>query len=207
MTQRIYFFPLWLRIWHWMNAILILLLIISGISMEFSRQNTFLADFNLAVTIHNYCAIILTAGYIFYFFGNILTGNFRYYRLNYPTLIRDLFKQGRFYIYGIFKNEKHPFPANENRKFNPLQILSYVVIMYLFMPIMFLSGWMLLFPGSIPLLVLGVNGITFTVVVHLIVSFIVTLFLVVHVYMCTLGASFTSDFKEMITGWKEMEEA
>ncbi len=206
MSQKIYFFPAWLRIWHWLNAILCVMLIITGISMEFSEPNTILADFNLSVTIHNISAIVLTANYIFFFFGNILSGNFHFYKLQYRSLFKDLLKQGRFYIFGIFKHEPHPFPANENSKFNPLQIISYLVIMYLFLPLMFISGWFLLFPSSIPLVFLGINGITITVVIHLLVSFVVSLFMVIHVYMCTLGPKFTSDFKEMITGWKELEE-
>ena len=53
MDQKIYHYPVWIRIWHIVNALLCLALIISGINMQYSNTYNNLFSFNNAVSIHN----------------------------------------------------------------------------------------------------------------------------------------------------------
>ncbi len=66
-----------------------------------------------------------------------------------------LILQVKYYLFGVFKGEKPPFPENENRKFNPLQKVTYIAVMYVATPLVILSGIALLFPEIIIDKVLG----------------------------------------------------
>ena len=102
MTQKIYHYPIWIRLWHLINAILCLLLIITGISMQYSGQNDFLLRFDIAVSIHNICGILLTINYLQFFIGNIITKNFRFYKIKRKEIKGQILKQIKFcwYIQG-----------------------------------------------------------------------------------------------------------
>jgi thiosulfate reductase cytochrome b subunit len=198
--RKVYLYPLWIRIWHLLNAILCLVLIITGVSMQYSNPDYPLIRFDIAVSLHNICGISLSALYFFFVAANIFSSNGKYYREWIYDLRYNFNKQLKYYINGIFKKEHKPFTINENRKFNPLQKISYVLIMYFFLPVIIISGWILLFPEVIPNLQ-GVSGIYITDLFHIISGFIVSVFMFVHIYFCTIGTTTFSNFRSMISGW------
>ena len=151
MTKKIYLYPKWTRSWHVLNALLFLVLIFTGISMQYAGRETGSSPirFDQAVKWHNIAAIILVVNYGFFVIGNAVSRNGNYYRIKREGFLRDLAIQFRYYAYGMFRNEKHPFEVNEENKFNPLQKISYVVVIYIFMPFIILSGIALLFPEII----------------------------------------------------------
>ena len=59
LSERLYLYPVWIRIWHMTNAFLCLVLIITGLSIQFSNPGT-VVKFNAAVSVHNIAGIILT---------------------------------------------------------------------------------------------------------------------------------------------------
>jgi len=204
MAEKIYFYPKWLRLWHSLNAIFIILLIISGISMQYSDLDSPLINFDTAVSIHNFSGIALTLSYLLFFLGNIFSTNGRYYRMKTQGLGKQLKLQLRHYTYGCFKREDPPFPINKDRKFNPLQAVSYLFAMYLALPLLFITGWALLFPEFILKGLFGFSGIFLTAQLHIIMGFLVSIFLIIHIYVSTMGKSPGSNFKSMITGWQEV---
>jgi thiosulfate reductase cytochrome b subunit len=204
MSEKIYFYPVWLRLWHAMNAILIILLIISGISMQYADIDSPFIEFAKAVSIHNWSGIALTLAYLGFILGNIISGNGRYYLLKVKGLGNHLFKQMRYYAYGVFVGEESPYPVNKNRKFNPLQKVSYVFTMYLALPLLFISGWALIFPEFIIKGLFGFSGIFLTALLHIVMGFLVSAFLIIHIYVSTMGKSPGSNFKSIMTGWQEV---
>jgi len=138
--------------------------------------------------------------------GNIVTGNGKYYRGLKDEVPGNLMKQAMFYISGMFKNEKHPFPINMERKFNPLQKISYVAVMYLCMPLIIISGLGLLFPETVIMQVFGVSGMVLTDYVHIIMAFCLSIFLLIHLYTCTLGDKPLTLFRSMFNGYHEEHE-
>jgi thiosulfate reductase cytochrome b subunit len=201
--ERLYLYPLWLRFWHIINAILCLLLIITGISMQFSAPSGTLVRFDLAVTIHNYSGIILTVNYAIFFIGNLFTGNGKQYQIEYSGMIKRLKLQAMFYTLGIFRNQSAPFPLTKENKFNPLQQFSYVFIMYLFVPLVFITGWALLYPETNPTTVLGTSGLHLTDLFHIISGFIISVFLVIHIYFSSIGKTPLNNFKSIINGYHD----
>jgi len=203
--KRIYLYPVWIRLWHALNALMILLLIASGISLHYASASLVI-PFELSVSIHDVCAIILTANYGIFILGNLLTNNGMYYAKWREKLWLKLWKQFRFYAVGIFKGEPHPFPVSKEQKFNPLQKVSYVFVMYLGMPLIIFSGFALMFPERISTTLFNTSGLLFYDVFHTIVGFVLSMFLVIHIYTCTLGDKPGTLFKSMINGYHEEHE-
>ena len=200
---KIYLYPVWIRSWHAINAINFLLLIITGLSLHYSSADFNLIGFKASVGIHNVCALILTFNYGIFVIGNIVTKNGNFYRNWRKNLFPKLWKQFMFYAVGIFKNEPHPFPITEKQKFNPLQKISYVFAMYLGMPLLIFSGIALMAPDLIAYKVFNVSGMIFYDVLHIIVGFVLSIFLLIHLYTCTLGDKPGTLFKSMINGYHE----
>jgi thiosulfate reductase cytochrome b subunit len=202
-----YLYPKWVRLWHLLNAVLVIILILTGISMQYTGKDiNFLIDFAKAVKWHNFAAIMLTASYIFFVTGNLLTENGKYYKLQKRNFWSDLGKQMRYYAWGMFRGEKHPFPVSIERKFNPLQKFSYIMAMYVAMPLLIISGLGLLFPEITINRIFGVSGLIITDILHITMGFFLSVFLVIHIYTCTLGSKPTSLFRGIITGYHESDE-
>ena len=73
-NTKLYFYPFWLRIWHARNALGIIMLIITGISLQWGIESSFI-QFNLAIKIHNISGIIIALNYLLFFVGNIISKN------------------------------------------------------------------------------------------------------------------------------------
>jgi len=203
MSERIYLYPIWLRFWHAVNAIMFLALIATGISMQYSNPDAPLIRFDLAVRWHNITGIIVSLNYLIFLAGNLFTGNGRFYKLVLKGLVKQLFRQIDYYLRGTFKGEPTPFPVTARRKFNPLQKITYIGAMYVLVPVVILTGLALLFPEFIVDRAFGFSGIYLTALLHGIVGFFLSLFMVVHVYFSTMGSTPTSNFKGMASGWHE----
>ena len=201
MSERLYLYPLWIRIWHWTNALMFLVLIITGLSMQYSNPNYPMIRFDLAVSFHNISGVIITISYLFFIVVNRFSTNRKYYRFKRKGFFNRLIKQFLYYTVGIFKNESPPFPVSKKRTFNPMQKFSYLMVMYIGMPGLIITGLALLYPEIIIPNVGGFSGLHLTDLVHIITGFTLSVFMMVHVYFCTIGATPISNFKSMFTGW------
>ncbi len=201
MESKLYLYPIWLRIWHVFNALLFLILVFTGLSLQYSSVDFSFIDFNLAVSSHNIAGIAITVAYFMFVFGNMFTSNGKFYKTKLRGFVSELIIQIKYYTFGIFKHQKTPFPVNAGRKFNPLQKLSYLGAMYFLLPVLIVSGWALIFPEFIVKNVFGFSGIHLTGLVHIISGFSLSIFLFIHVYFCTIGKTPWSNFKSMWDGW------
>jgi thiosulfate reductase cytochrome b subunit len=202
--NKIYFYPLWLRIWHGINALGILILIFTGISLQYSNPNFHLINFKFAINLHNIAGILVSLNYLLFFIGNIMTSNKKYYRIKLKGLIKNLKLQINYYISGMFNNQQPPFPLSEKRKFNPMQKVAYLTVMYLFVPGLIFTGLALLFPETIIEEVYSVSGIFLTAVLHSSLGFLVSIFLVVHLYVASIGKHPANNFKSIINGYHDI---
>ena len=202
-NHKEYFYPISLRIWHWINVTLFLLLIVTGISMQYSSPTHQLIPFSVDVSIHNAAGILLTLNYLFFIIDGLISGNYKQYIPMFKDLIKRLFTQAKFYITGIFKNQPHPYETTRHEKFNPLQQITYLVIMYVFVVIIIITGWAMLFPEFILNNFFGLSGFLLTDLLHTSAAFVLTLFMIGHIYLATTGATVLSNIKAMLTGWHE----
>lgn len=187
--HRTYLYSRGIRFWHWCNAMLFILLLFSGIVNHFSIGPT-----PELVGLHKICGIVLLIFWIFYILLNLFGGNGHHYRVRFQGWIGRCFKQVRFYLYGIMKGEPHPFPATQECKFNPIQQVAYLGIMFGLMPLLLITGFACLYPE-----VFGYAYWTFKA--HQVLAVIGLLFLFVHIYLCTTGDTPVQTFKSMINGY------
>jgi thiosulfate reductase cytochrome b subunit len=198
--EPLYLYPVWIRIWHILNALLCLILIISGLSIQYSNPSI-TVKFSVAVAIHNFAGVALSIIYIIFFLGNLFTKNGGYYVFEVSGFFKRLKMQFHHYTIGVFKKEKAPFPVTLDSKFNPLQQLSYVVVMYVVIPLVILSGIGLLYPELTVNSVVGISGLDYTDLLHLFCGFVITVFMCIHIYFCTFGKTAFSNFKSIINGY------
>lgn len=203
MAEKVYLYQRWVRIWHMFNALSFLILICTGLCMYYASSVINLIPFEVSVAVHNITGISLCGLYLLFAVGNVFTKNGRYYRVIWKGFISRAKQQFIYYTVGMFKNQPPPFPISEERKFNPMQLLSYVWVMYFFMPILILTGIALLYPEFIPTQVLTKSGIHITDLIHITSGFILSIFMLIHIYFCSLGKTPSSNYKSMINGWHE----
>lgn len=147
MSEKLFLYPTWIRVWHGLNAILCLCLILTGLSLQYSNpEGNLIIRFDIAVNLHNISGIILSLNYILFVFGNMIRPNGNHYKFKIKGFLMDVFKQFTYYALDIYKGVKAPFPITEKSKFNPLQKFTYVGVMYIFFPIVIITGWILIFP-------------------------------------------------------------
>lgn len=203
MSERIYLLPLWIRVWHWVNALLIITLTITGVSLHFADPKLPLVEFSLAARIHDIAGIALVVAYSLFVIANIVSGNWWQYVPKPPGVLERCLIQLKWYGWGIFKGEPHPYRVSEEANFNALQAISYWVIMYMVMPLMLLTGLVFLLPEFAPDHFFGFDGLLPVAVLHYLTGAVIVIFMITHIYLGTTGRTATSMFKTMVTGWHE----
>lgn len=198
--DKIYFYPLWLRIWHGINAVGIILLIITGISMN-SGFDQSVINFKLIITVHNYAGVIVTLNYLLFLFGNMFTSNKKFYIVKPKNFLKRPIKQAYYYAWGMFHGMDAPYPLSEKRKFNPLQKYTYIAVMYIVVPLVIISGIGLMFPELIFNKIYNISGVLITAVTHSAMGFFVSIFLLIHLYIASIGKSPLDNFRSIVNGW------
>ncbi len=198
--NKIYFYPIWLRTWHGINALGIIILIITGITMNSGMEKS-LISFNLNIKLHNYTGAIVSLNYLLFFIGNLVTNNKKFYIVKPKNFLKRPMKQAYYYAWGMFHGMKAPYPLSENRKFNPLQKYFYIIIMYLAVPLVIISGIGLMFPEVIFNKIYDISGVLITAVIHSAMGFFISIFLVIHLYVASIGKSPLDNFKGILNGW------
>lgn len=202
-NHKIYLYPKWLRAWHGINALCIILLIITGVSMQYSGVEYPFMRFDIAVSLHNFAGIVTCLSYLSFIVGNIVSKNGQQYKLHKKGLMDRLVLQGNYYLFGYFKGEAKPFPITKENKFNPLQRVSYSFAMYLFVPFVVVSGIALLYPEIIIERFFNIGGIQLTAIFHSAMGFFISLFLVIHLYVASVGKSPMKNYRSIVTGYHE----
>jgi thiosulfate reductase cytochrome b subunit len=203
MSHRIYILPVWLRLWHWTNAALIITLAVTGASLHFAGSDTLLVPFSLAAKIHDIAGVSLALAYGFFVAANIVSGNWWQYVPKQPGVLQRCWRQTRFYLYGIFRGEPHPYPPTAEVNFNALQAVIYWVVMYMLVPVVVVTGLVFLFPEYAPVRMFGLDGLLPVAMLHYLAGAALIMFMIAHIYLGTTGVRITSLFKMMVTGWHE----
>lgn len=205
MSEKLFLYPVWIRVWHGLNAILCLCLILTGLSLQYSNpEGGLIIRFDIAVNLHNISGITLSLSYVLFVFGNMIKPNGNHYKIKIKGFLIDVFKQFKYYALDVYRGVEPPFPITEDSKFNPLQKFTYVGLMYFFIPIVIITGWILIFPDFFQDHVFGSESTHIFDLFHLITGFVISLFMLIHIYFCTLGSTVLSNFRSIINGWHEV---
>ncbi len=197
-TRRIYLYTRFERFWHWMQALLIIGLGLTGFEVHGSYS---WLGFDKAYFWHVRLGWALVALIVFAAFWHFTTGQWRNYI---PTLER-VGVMVRYYTSGIFRNEPHPYKKSELSKLNPLQRLTYLGFKLVIAPILVTTGLLLIYYNRWP-----EWGLSWSLgqvsTLHLAGAFLILIFFIVHVYMTTTGQTVFSNIKAMIVGYEEVPE-
>jgi len=205
--KKIYLHPLPVRIWHWVNAISFIVLIVTGLQIRY-REILGLMKFREAVDIHNIFGFILIFNFFIWLVFYIVTGKIKIYipPLNLKKFVMGSLKQARYYGYGILMGEPNPHHSTPDNKFNPMQQMAYLAIMLLLIPLQLLSGLLLWDAKRFSDFINLAGGIKIVDTIHVFLFLFFMSFLFVHIYLATLGHTATAHIKAMFTGYEELEE-
>ena len=173
MTTRVYLFTGFERLWHWTQAALIIFMLFTGFEVHGTYS---VMGFEKAVNAHTIAAWALVGLWVFAIFWHITTGQWRQYI---PTTNKVLAIM-RYYSSGIFRHEPHPFKPTSHQKHNPLQRLTYLAILTLLSPLIWVTGWLYLFYADWPAWGLDGLSLEWVAIGHTAGAFLMLAFLISH---------------------------
>lgn len=211
--KRVFLHTLTIRIWHWVNAVIVIALLVTGMQLrvpwiEESARNIglWLPNYSMAVLIHKYMGYAMAAAFLFWLVYILASGSFRTHYILRPSDLPLLKRQAAYYIFGLFSGTENPFTPTEKGKFNPLQKIAYGSVMLVLTPAVVITGILFsdifLFREVIDWL----GGVRLLDALHVVVSYLFLLNLIVHLYMCTMGHHLLDHVKAMIVGFEEMPD-
>jgi thiosulfate reductase cytochrome b subunit len=203
--KRNYLHPLPLRIWHWANALTVIVLIITGIQIRISGM-TSLGPRHPVLPIHKYIGWAMAAGWVIWLVYGLISDHLSRHYLFRRGDLKGTLRQARFYLVAIFRGEENPFRPSPDRKFNPLQKLAYGSIMGICAPVVVITGLLFSDISFLRKYILLWNAAGAVNAIHVIAAYVFLLYLVFHVYMATLGPTIFSHMKAMISGYEEEAE-
>jgi len=204
--ERIYLHPLPVRLWHWINAVGFVVMIGTGVQIRYVGLID-LMSFKTAVNLHNWTGFLLIGNFFIWLLFYLFSDKIKVYHpeLSPTKHFRASFRQLQYYGYGIFRGDPNPHHVSAYRKFNPMQSMLYQVMMMLVVPIQFFTGILLWdvkgFSGAVDML----GGVRVVDTVHVLIFIFFTSYILIHAYLGTLGHTPAAHFKEMFTGYLEVE--
>jgi len=202
--EKVYLHPLPVRIWHWLNALGFVLLIITGLQLRYVDLLG-LMTFETAVKLHNWVGFGVIANWFLWLIYYVTSDKIVNYHadLDAKSFFDRYFKQIEYYSSGIFLGQERPHHVRPHDKFNPLQKLTYQFVMFITAPVMFITGLMMWDVVRFQGLIEMVGGIRVVNTIHVVLFILFVFFIIVHGYMGALGKKPSSHYKEMFTGYEE----
>lgn len=212
------------RAWHWINALAIIILLMSGLMISnahpmlywgqyganldqpwlkvprFPGWITIPSSYNLALARHwhLFFAWVLAFGFLGYTIASLINRHWQ----------RDLaLRPAELHPTHLWEEVKHhaqlKFPTGaEALKYNTLQKITYVGVIFFLIPLMILTG-MILSPGLAPVTAWPMEllgGRATARSLHFVAAGGIALFIVVHLALVILAGP-VNEIRSMVTGW------
>jgi len=203
--KRVYIYSFYTRLWHWLQAALILMLLTTGAAIHKPELFSWLS-FAWMVSIHNIFGFILMINAGLALFYHLASGEIKQF-IPMPAdfFVRSL-EQMQFYLKGMFQHAPHPFEKNRENKLNPLQKIAYFGLLNLLLPAQVFTGLMIWGAQQWPSLAERVGGLIILGPLHSLLAWAFAAFLIMHIYLTTTsGPKPLSGIKAMIDGWEDVE--
>lgn len=186
------------RVWHWSQMVSIMALFFTGARLLGLHQ---IGPFGLAVTVHTVVALALLVLWAFATFWLFTTEGWK----QFIPRLTGFVEVARFYAWGVFKGEEHPYVKRFDRRHNPLQAGAYFVLKMALFPAIWISGLAYLTYGLWGESDLGAGALTLVANLHVLAAFAVASFVVVHIYLLTIGHGFRQHVQPMVTGYDKID--
>lgn len=206
--KMIYLQPTPVRIWHWLNALGIVTLCVTGAQIRFPDYVNLFGSYKAAISLHNTAGIVVAISFVLWIvYYLVFAGTLK--QLYVPTkgdIQSGMLRQAIFYFFNYFLGKPNPHHTAPDNKFNPMQKAAYLVIMFVLVPLVVVTGFMLLYIEPLRNTLLMVGGLKMVVGLHFILACCLCAFIFTHFYLATLGHTPFAHFVPMWTGWEEVEE-
>jgi thiosulfate reductase cytochrome b subunit len=200
--EKIYMYPVYERLWHWFMVTAVLVLLLTG----FEVHNSFtLLGMPLAVAVHNAFAVLLAINAFLSLFYHLASAAIHQFIPPSQDLKHHALNQIAYYLGGIFEGLPHPLEKTTERKLNPLQQITYLLLLNVLFPLQIFTGILIWGASRWPLFADALGGLTIITPLHLFTSWLFLTFLVVHLYLTTTGHTPLSNIKAMIDGYDMAE--
>lgn len=191
-TKRSVGTPLWLRVWHFLVALLFIALVYSGIALTYSRSDAALMNYELASLLHEVTGIAISVLYVCFAVAAAVTGYWRTYMRRTRSLRA---RMNRFWRRTFHGEDCGPTPEDDRlhrldsskQYLLQLQQFLYLAAMVFVMPLLIVTGLLYLYPETQPEKVAGLSGLWPLAVAHYIAGLLGTLFILLHVYISTIA--------------------
>jgi len=191
------------RVWHWLQALTILFLLVTGLEIHGSIR---LLGFARATWVHEALALFTIANAFLSLFYHLASGAIQQF---FPAP-RDFFSlaiaQIAYYTRGIFAGAPHPFVHESGHKLNVLQQVTYLGVLNLVLPLQVVSGVLMWKAQEWSGLVERLGGLHLVASVHVLCAWVFAAFVVMHVYLTTTGRTPLAHLRAMVLGWEEVPE-
>jgi len=205
----VYLQPTPVRIWHWIHALSIITLCVTGIQIRFPDAANLFGSYRAAVHLHNAAGIVVGLSMVYWVLYYVVISR-TIGKIYFPTgedVKHGLVRQAVYYVYNYFRGRPNPFHATPENKFNALQKMAYLVIMFVFMPLVTITGLLLLDIQPLRRVLFTLGGIKLVDGLHFFAACCLCAFAFFHFYLTTLGPTPFSEIRTMWTGWEKEEEA
>jgi len=202
--RKVYMYTVYERLWHWLQAFSILILLFTGLIIHNPARFTFV-DFRAMVYTHNIIAAIMALNAFLAFFYHVVSGEIRQYVPRPRGFFDQAMMQAKYYLSGIFKGEPHPFEKMPERKLNPLQQATYFGLLNVLLPLQVLTGALMWGAQHWPQIVDRIGGLPLLAPIHSLIAWLLGAFVVMHIYLTTTGPKPLSAIQAMMNGWEEVE--
>ncbi len=203
-TKTIYMYEAYERFWHWLQTMAIVTLLLTGLAIH--RPDLFgVFSFRNIVIVHNVLAVLLAINTLVSILWHVLSGEIQQYIPHPYGFIDQMIAQAKYYILGIFKREPHPFHKSRERKFNPLQMITYIGLLGVLFPLQGITGILMWLVQKVPSIQTWFGGLPFLAPTHTLMAWLFASFTVGHVYLTTTGATPFEAMRGMVTGYEEVE--
>lgn len=203
--KRVAIYTAFERVWHWLQALTILLLLLTGLEIHAPTSVRWLG-FARATFLHEALALFTIANAFLSLFYHLATGAIRQF---FPQP-RDFFSlalaQIAYYTRGIFSGAPHPFVHEPGRKLNVLQQVTYLGVLNVVLPLQVATGVLMWKAQDWARLVHRLGGLHAVATLHVLCAWSFAAFVVMHVYLTTTGPTPLAHLRAMVLGWEESPE-
>ncbi|MFA6034783.1 MAG: cytochrome b/b6 domain-containing protein, partial [Myxococcota bacterium] len=201
-VERVYMFSAYERVWHWLMAMSVVVLIVTGLGIHFAGSLRWI-PMATAVSIHNVFAGLLAANAFLALFYHVVSAAIVQFIPRRYGLVSNVMTQVRFYTMGIFLGAPHPTRDAAQRKLNPLQQITYLALLNVLFPFQIITGTLMAMISHWPSVGSAIGGLRYVAPAHNLGSWLFISFFVMHLYLITTGHTPASSLKAMITGYEE----
>jgi thiosulfate reductase cytochrome b subunit len=199
MTSHVTRFSLWIRLWHWSTALSFIVLTITGFILHFGGPEGAALSYDTATALHDVSGIFMAVIYGAHLVFMLGSGYWRHYIPRGEKFWARLKAQIVFYIVG--PERKPDAGTSVDSRFNALQQLSYLIVVGALLPLLIATGLLYLYyPVLVPEIVLGLAGLWPLALAHYALGILGAAYLVVHVYMATVGPNPGASLRLMTSG-------